>query len=190
MANVRGACDRLAMQPLILTRPESHDGGAARVLLAVAGYQFSGPHRFDSDANWLLVDLTVEHEGRGFARRDPCLETRDLERIAAFFDKCANATEVFASWGRPRLRSVLSFTEPNLQLEVHSGPPFTLRVHLAAECVPPFAQDLDHTPTYDEDENVVGASAVWLDFPTSAADLRAAADIVRTWAEAFPRRHR
>lgn len=190
------------MQPLVLTRLDGSDGGAARVVLSIAGYQFAAPRggvselagdaerapTWDWDANWLVLDLTLTHEGRVFSRRDPCLETRDLPRIADFLDKCARLADAFASWGRPRLRSTLSFTEPNLQLEVHSGPPLALRVHLAAECVPPFAQDLDHEPTYDEHENIVGASTVWLDFHVSQADLHHAAESVRTWAASFPAR--
>lgn len=192
------------MNPLVLTQQDGSEGGKARLVLSIAGYQFAAPRggvseppddterapTWDWDANWLVLDLTLTHDGRVFSRRDSCLETRDLPRIADFFDKCAAVADVFATWGRPRLRSTLNFTEPNLQLEVHSGPPFALRVYLAAECVPPFAQDLDHEPTYDEDENIVGASSVWLDFPISGADLHDAAEGVRGWALAFPPRRR
>jgi hypothetical protein len=190
------------MDPLVFTRPGDTEGGAARVVLSIAASEFEVPpagwpepaHTETEkptlywDANWLAIDVRVEHEGRVFSRRDPCLETRDLLHIAKFFEKCAAAMAVFAAWGRPRLRSTLSFTEPNLELEVHSGPPCALRVYLAAECVPPFAQELDHTPAYDEDENVIGVSSVWLDFPISAVELREAAERVGNWATAFPAR--
>lgn len=158
--------------------------------LTVVNYQFPSTAEYD-DAEWLVAELAVAHGDDTFSRRDPALETNDLERIEAFLRKGAEHADIFLDWQSPPLSSRLEFTEPNLAFELRSGPAMILRVHLSYEFLPPFASDLQHSRWMQADgpqnarEEIYSA---WLDFPITAFDLRQLADVVAVWRAAFPAR--
>ena len=156
--------------------------------LTIVNYQFPSPDE-EGDAEWLVAELTVAHGGETFARRDPALETSDLETLEGFLRKGVEHADVFLDWQSPRLSSRLGFTEPNIAFELSSGPGMFLRVHLAYEFLPPFAGDLQYArfmPADGSRKTREAISSAWIDFPITAAELRGLADVVGVWRAAFP----
>jgi hypothetical protein len=156
--------------------------------LTIVNYQFPSPDE-EGDAEWLVAELTVAHGGETFARRDPALETSDLETLEGFLRKGVEHADVFLDWQRPRLSSRLEFTEPNIAFELSSGPGMFLRVHLAYEFLPPFASDLQYSrwmPADGSRKTREEISSAWIDFPITASHLRELADVVGVWRAAFP----
>lgn len=152
--------------------------GKVSLRLDVVDYQF--PELTDQkwDSDWLFLRLRLECGDHVWERIDPSVMTFDLQHLADWLAEAADHSEIFAAWRHERLTTRMFFTEPNLSFEVlnghPSGLPISLRVYLAAEYLPPFAELLDHVAE-EVDE-------VWIDFGVNEGELR---ELVQALAESL-----
>ncbi|GAB4228672.1 MAG: hypothetical protein Kow00108_27280 [Calditrichia bacterium] len=90
----------------------------------VLDYQYpdTTPLRFNWDANWLSVEITIGKEGKRFTFTDPCLLTRELPYLKEFLEQMRLETNV--------VTDSLGFIEPVLEFKYHylGGNQFWLNV--------------------------------------------------------------
>lgn len=117
----------------------------ASVSLKIAGYQFpySGPPTagLDTDSNWLMIHGAIETaDGQRFEFRDPCLLTGEAAELGDWLRAVALG-RVASTEHLEEDAGLLGFLEPNLALSVaaFSAESVTIRVHLSAEAMPPWA---------------------------------------------------
>jgi hypothetical protein len=175
-----------------------------RFQLGIAGYEFPQITASKWDANWLLVEttLTIGEDTRRHVH--PSVTAFELESALRWVEEIGRHHQALEAWTLPfegRLCTAMTFTEPNLEFELRSGPPLLFRVYLGAESVPAWAarvlgarieQDAESDPRaasragverFGEDSEV---SRVWLDIAVSAAELSAIAASFREALENFP----
>jgi hypothetical protein len=153
------------------------EGSAGQHLeLHLAAYQFMGTPQegdgFDWDANWLVIEGEAKDGSRSWAFRDPCLLTFEARELAAWLAAVAG--------GQTGIEAI-DFTEPNLEFRRMSlpGEQPVVRVTFRLESRSPWAPD-----PYEDDQ----WDACWLEFETSAANLRVAAEELLSELERFPER--
>src|SRR5690349_305701 len=101
--------------------------------LTLVGYQF--PNRvpdsqYDYDANWLMVRLDAELDGRAWRAQDPCLTTWEVTRLANWLEQL--------HFGQPLSYPRMSFTEPLLDFKPMAlqSAEASLRIYIDAEFRP------------------------------------------------------
>lgn len=154
--------------------------------LDIVGYQYPDPN--SDSANWLMVRLGLHAGVHAFERRDPSLETSELESMSRWLDEAARCSAALESWtphNDARLQTRLSFTEPCLAFAILSGRPIELRVQLAAELLPP--PELRALAQGDERWNDE-VSGVWYSFEVDQHRLEELREVVRQALAKFPAR--
>lgn len=96
--------------------------------IGITGYEFSD----NATEDWLVVSVTIDHDGRRFERLDPALEARDLAQIETWFT-CLSERRL-PRWAQ------LSFTEPGLEFEflAYQEPTVRIAINLRQELQPHF----------------------------------------------------
>lgn len=164
-------------------------GGHISFELKILGYQFPDITSEPYDSEWLNIQVSIRHsEGHwaDWVRIDPSLETVEVQWLIDWLREVASHSHVFKNWRSTRLESRVFFTEPNLGFEAHSDTygesALTLRVHLAAESIPPFKEEL-RPPIFDIGDDI---TEVWIDFPVHTIDLEHAAQALTEQLALFP----
>jgi hypothetical protein len=137
--------------------------------LSLAGYQFPDLASAEYDSNWLTVTIDVAHPRGNWRASDPCLLTYEAARLAAWLDGITPESAV---------GSEESFVEPCLVFSiVDANGGRALRVYFELECRPAWAS-----------ARAAGQEDLWVQFPLSELDLKAAARELREQLLRYPQR--
>lgn len=154
---------------------------SAVVELRPAGYQFPVTRTpGDGDANWLTIEGSVRlATGATWSFRAPCLTTWEGARLLEWLRQVVDGTVLPSPSPSDDIGSE-SFTEPTLAFSLagRGRGRLQLRVHLALEALPPWAD------RYDADD--IARSVLVLDM--SEAELATAADEWASDLAVFPGR--
>lgn len=128
------------MAPMIL---RSLDG--AWVALRPLDYQCPEPEvstdSTDDWDDWLQIGAEVTlPDNRHWSFEDPCLTTDEAAALSTWLHDAAGGSVRHDALANASAASVLLFTEPNLafSLAFHDAAAMSLRVHFAAESLPPW----------------------------------------------------
>ena len=133
--------------------------------LSILRYEYPEIESENYQANWLVVQIQVQHPGGSWSGSHPSLLTYEVAELADWFDAIASGKD------DPENQR---FIEPNLHFQ-YDRIRGMLRVRLDHEYRPPWAPDIN-----DEE--------VWMHFPVGSVDLRAAAKSLRGQLEQYPQR--
>ncbi len=128
------------------------DSSRAHVDLRILDYQFPDKGGqglgedgdWDWDANWLIVaGHAVTGDGRAWSFREPCLTTREAQRLGAWLSAVADGS---VPWSRAEsldADDTLDFVEPNLAFSLmeRSDRGVAIRIRLSQECAPPWSAE-------------------------------------------------
>ena len=123
----------------------SADG--ASITVTLVGYQFpyDGPPTGgeDTDANWLMVNVAVRRaDGQTHQVTDPCLLTDEAKELGDWLRAIPLGRVEPTNRPKEWNGGLLYFIEPNIafSLSQWDADHATIRVHLSAECTPPWAK--------------------------------------------------
>jgi hypothetical protein len=138
--------------------------------LSLAGYQFPDLASADYDSNWLRVTVEVAHPRGKWRASEPCLLTYEAARLATWLEAITPESPV---------GSEESFIEPCLAFSIVdvNGGGRALRVYFELECRPPWASS-----------RAAGEQDLWVQFPLSELDPKAAARELREQLTRYPQR--
>ncbi|MEO8288130.1 MAG: hypothetical protein ABI670_17010 [Chloroflexota bacterium] len=138
--------------------------------LEIVGYEFPDMDNVAWDSNWLRIHMSVTLPEGAWSITHPFLLTQEVKDLADWFD---------AVDAHVQAEKEIGFVEPNLSFDVIYGAnkESYLRVHFAAECLPPWARKSEY-----------GTEDVFADLPLSEIDLHAAADSLRHQLSIYPQR--
>ena len=145
------------------------EGSGDAIELRLLGYQF--PETEEGwDANWLVVEILAQHQGRGWRAQDAALLTGDVAALARWLERIALGKDV---------PEELGFIEPCLTFYIRESSVAVRALHIdvAHELSPPWLT---------EDERI--GEGVRLRFSAEPAALRAASASLRSQLNAFPAR--
>ncbi len=150
--------------PLILESPD----GQQRFELEILGYESPDVEGEQYDSNWLLVRVAARDGETTWAAEDPALLTWEVERLARWLGRLARG-RVDHPW--------CGFVEPNLEFRAdpRDDGRVRLRVYFELELRPPGRRS-----------SVVGRRDVYLDFPLTPDQLRAAAHTLTDDLRRYP----
>lgn len=139
-----------------------------RFELNLVRYEFPTHNNNETDANWLLVSISVDHPKGSWSSTDPSLLTWEVERLVDWLRSVANETAE---------GDKLSFLEPNLRFEIVDGSPKKIRAYFEWESRPNWAPS-----------DGAGMDDLWVEFELKFSDLLAAADSLEHDLQKFQRR--
>ena len=145
---------------------ESKDGITFE--LEVAGYEFPSGVGLYPDANWLLVQVRIEHPLGAWSFVDPCLTTFDVERLAGWFEATAR--------GEANPEAEEGFVEPTLEFSYLPAPLAVIQVRFVHESGPPWFTEQDQ------------GDELTLSFPVAENDLQSSARALREILVRYPKR--
>ena len=134
--------------------------------LRIVGYQFPELETEEYDSNWLLTEVHVVHPRGEWTTIDPCLQTNEVEGLAAWFDAIAQGKQVNMG---------LDFIEPNLSFRLL--PSGLLRIYVEFESRPLWAK-----------ARTVPAEHLHVEFSLSRTDLEEASGALRRELQSYPER--
>lgn len=131
--------------------------------LHIHNYQFPGNRENKYDANWLILEIVVQHELGEWTARSPCMLTWEFETLIAWFEQLDQ--------GIPE-SPYINFIEPELEFHYLDQAEPVLRVQLCYGLQPKW--------WHDRDEHFC------LDFPRSVVDTAAICKALRQQLAAYP----
>ncbi|MBX3315648.1 MAG: hypothetical protein KF902_02155 [Phycisphaeraceae bacterium] len=142
-----------------------------RLGLRVVRYQYPGnrPKEYrDWDANWLMIEGSVQTKSRSWTFVDPCLVTWELETLIVWLEAGRQGNVV----------ERLTFTEPLLEFKIGSDDSAGMSIHgqLRGEAL----------SQANQDDETMWHQGVVLDLYTSFRDLADAVNVLRAQLAAHP----
>jgi hypothetical protein len=158
-----------------------------KIALNIIGYQYPNLENEPWDSDWLIVELNLNLPVGKWTRFEPCLTTFEVAGFIGWLEEVHNKFEVFEKWRSGRIQSQISFTEPNLEFQVHSNhfrfqqdPNVYFRICLGTEFLPPFKDQLKPYLNPEDIDNV------YLDFRITSAQILEIIESLRSQLEQFP----